>query len=236
MPFIRLQNITTPYCLKNVNLDIEEGELIAVLGFTGAGKSTLLDVIAGLTEYEGDVYFDQHNMNHVPTEKRNIGYLLQDVYLFPHFNTFDNVAFGLRASGCKADEINNKVEEVLNLLHITHLKNRYPKNLSGGEKQRVGLARSIIMKPKILLLDEPLSSLDPATAKNIRKEFKELQKRLNLTMLYVTHDFAEAQEIADRMVVFVEGQIKQSGSVQVIFNEPVEEIQDLITSAHPNKT
>jgi ABC-type sugar transport system ATPase subunit len=234
MSFISLRNISTPYCLKNVNLDVEAGVLMAVLGFTGAGKSTLLNVIAGLIEYGGDVYFDKYNMNHIPTEKRNVGYLLQDIYLFPHFNVFENVAFGLRAGGCPADGIKDKVEKILELLHIAHLKKRFPKDLSGGEKQRVGLARSIIMEPKILLLDEPLSSLDPATAKNIRKELKILQKSLDLTMLYVTHDFAEARELADRIVVLAEGQIKQQGSFQDVFYQPVEEIQEFVVAAHSN--
>ena len=233
MSFISLQNITTPYCLKNIKLDIEAGELMVFLGFTGAGKSTLLNVIAGLTEYQGDVYFNQKNMNHVPTEKRDVGYLLQDIYLFPHLDTFNNIAFGLRASACPADTINGKVEEILALLHITHLKKRYPKELSGGEKRRVGLARSLVMEPHILLLDEPLSSLDPSTAKSIRQELKVLHSRLNLTTLYVTYDFAEARELADRIVVIVGGELKQLGSVQEVFNQPVKEIQEFIAAAIP---
>ncbi|MGQ9824874.1 MAG: ABC transporter ATP-binding protein [Desulfotomaculales bacterium] len=234
MSFISLRNIATPYCLKNVNLDIEAGELVVVLGPTGAGKSTLLNVIAGLTEYKGDVYFNRLNMNHIPPERRNVGYLLQDIYLFPHLNTFDNVAFGLRARGCPADKVTEKVERVLRLLQITHLRKRYPKDLSGGEKQRVGLARSIITGPKILLLDEPLSSLDPATAKSIRKELKRLHSRLNLTTLYVTHNFAEARELADKVVMITEGQIMYSGSVQGIVCQPVEEIREFIAAANSN--
>lgn len=230
MSNISLRNISTPHCLKNVNLEIDAGELVIVLGFTGAGKSTLLNVIAGLTEYTGDIYFNQQNMNNVRTENRNVGYLLQDIYLFPHLTTYENVAFGLRARGCSPDRIRDKVDETLNLLSVNHLKDRYPKNLSGGEKQRIGLARSIIMEPKILLLDEPLSSLDPSTARNIRKELTTLQKRLNLTTLYVTHDFAEASEIADQILVFADGQLKQAGSVERIFNEPEPEIQDLISA------
>lgn len=232
MPFIRLHNITTPYCLKNVNLDIEEGELMVLLGFTGAGKSTLLNVVAGLTEYQGEVYFNQKNMNNIPTERRDVGYLLQDIYLFPHLDTFNNIAFGLRATSCPADKITEKVESILNLLHIGHLKKRYPKDLSGGEKRRVGLARSLIMEPKILLLDEPLASLDPVTARNIRKEFKALHRRLNLTTLYVTHDFTEARELADRIVVIIKGELKQLGSVQDIFYEPAMEIQEFIAAAN----
>lgn len=231
MSNISLRNISTPHCLNNVNLDIDTGELVIVLGYTGAGKSTLLNVIAGLTEYSGEVYFDHKNMNDVRTEKRNVGYLLQDIYLFPHLTTYENVAFGLRAGGCSADRIREKVEETLDMLRITHLKDRYPKDLSGGEKQRIGLARSIIMEPGILLLDEPLSSLDPSTANNIRNELKMLQKRLNLTMLYVTHDYAEAQELADRIIVVSEGQIKQAGSIHDVFCEPAVEIRDLISAA-----
>lgn len=232
MTFISLRNVTTLYSLENASLDIAEGELIVLLGFTGAGKSTLLNVVAGLTEYQGEVYFNQQNMNGIPTERRDVGYLLQDIYLFPHLNTFDNIAFGLRANSCPADEITEKVEAILALLHIGHLKKRYPKDLSGGEKQRVGLARSLVMEPKILLLDEPLASLDPATARNIRKEFKALHNRLNLTTLYVTHDFTEARELADRIVVIINGELKQSGSAQDIFCQPAPEIQEFIAAAN----
>lgn len=229
MSNIILKNIYTKHCLKNVNLNIKAGELIAVLGFTGAGKSTLLNVIAGLLEYKGDVFFDNNNMNHIHTEKRSVGYLLQDIYLFPHLNTYDNIAFGLRARGYCDINIKEKVDSILNLLNISHLINRYPKDLSGGEKQRIGLARSIIIEPNILLLDEPLSSLDPSTARSIRKELKLIQKRLNLTMLYVTHDFAEAKELADRIVVITEGQIKQLGSVRDVFHQPNKEIKGFLS-------
>lgn len=232
MPYIKLRNVTTPYSLTNVNLDIEEGELIVLLGFTGAGKSTLLNVVAGLTEYQGEVYFNQQKMDVIPTEKRDVGYLLQDIYLFPHLSTFANIAFGLRATSCPADIITEKVEAILDLLHIGHLKKRYPKDLSGGEKQRVGLARSLVMEPKILLLDEPLASLDPATAGSIRKEFKALHNRLNLTTLYVTHDFSEARELADRIVVIINGELKQSGSVQDIFYRPAMEVQKFIAACN----
>lgn len=228
MSRISLQNINTPYCLKNINLDIESGEFLVVLGSTGSGKSTLLNVIAGLTKYQGAVYFNNKKMNHVSTEKRNVGYLMQDIYLFPHLNTFDNIAFGLRATSCPGEKITQKVDEILELLHLNHLKDRYPKDLSGGEKQRVGLARSLVREPEILLLDEPLSNLDPFTANNIRRELMTLHSRLNLTILYVTHNFAEARELADKIVVILEGEVKQVGSVNDIFNQPVKEIIEFV--------
>lgn len=227
MAAIRLRNIFTPHCLNNINLDIEAGEFVVIIGRNGSGKSTLLDVIAGLTDYSGEVIFDQRKMNNVRAENRGVGYLLQDIYLFPHLTTYENISFGLRAGGCSAIRIREKVDETMDMLQIAHLKERYPRNLSGGEKQRIGLARSIIMEPKVLLLDEPLSSLDPLTAKCIRNELKILQKRLDLTMLYVTHGHSEAQELADRIVVLSEGRIKQSGSLHEVFCEPAVEIRDL---------
>lgn len=228
MSSIKLQNIITPYCLKNINLTVEAGEFIVLLGSTGAGKSTMLNVIAGLTEYQGVVYFNKRNMNHVPTQKRNVGYLMQDIFLFPHLNIFENIAFGLRATSCQDKKITQKVYEILNILKLKHLIKRYPKDLSGGEKQRIGLARSLVKEPDILLLDEPLSSLDPLTANSIRRELMTLHRRLNLTILYVTHNFAEARDLADRIIVISEGELQQMGSVHDIFNQPIKEIKEFI--------
>lgn len=214
--------------MKNINLTVEAGEFIVLLGSTGAGKSTMLNVIAGLTEYQGVVYFNKRNMNHVPTQKRNVGYLMQDIFLFPHLNIFENIAFGLRATSCQDKKITQKVYEILNILKLKHLIKRYPKDLSGGEKQRIGLARSLVKEPDILLLDEPLSSLDPLTANSIRRELMTLHRRLNLTILYVTHNFAEARDLADRIIVISEGELQQMGSVHDIFNQPIKEIKEFI--------
>lgn len=203
---IFLKNITTPYSLKNVTMEVKSGELIAVTGFTGAGKSTLLNVISGLTEYEGEVFIDGRNVNLVPPEKRGVGYLMQNVNLFPHLSVFENVAFGLRArKNCQREMVISKTEQILDLLKICHLRDRYTKYLSGGEKQRVGLARALAIENKILLLDEPFSSLDPSTTIDMTYELKRLQKTLNLTVIYVTHHHEEVEEIADRMVVISEG-------------------------------
>ncbi|MBO8158238.1 ABC transporter ATP-binding protein [Thermosyntropha sp.] len=218
MALICLKNIANSYCLKNINLTIQDGELMVLLGSTGAGKSTLLNVIAGLTPYEGEVYFNGRNMNLIPPEKRGIGYLFQDIALFPHLCAYDNIAFSLRAAKCPKDEVKRRVEEIMQLMHISHLKDRYPKELSGGEKQRVGLARALVRKPEILLLDEPLSSLDPATACSIRRELKQLKRELKLTILYVTHNYAEAGELADRIAVIMNGELKRLGSPEEILN------------------
>lgn len=202
---IFLRNITTPYCLKNVTMEVNSGELIAVTGFTGAGKSTLLNVISGLTEYEGEVFIDGRNVNLVPPEKRDVGYLMQNVNLFPHLSVFDNVAFGLRAKSCPREKVGPKTEQMLELLKIGHLRDRYTKNLSGGEKQRVGLARALVTENRILLLDEPFSSLDSSTTIDLISELMRLRAMLHLTVLYVTHHYAEVEEIADRVIVMSDG-------------------------------
>lgn len=206
MSNIFLKNITTTYCLKNITMEVNSGELIAVTGFTGSGKSTLLNVISGLTEYEGEVFIDGRNVDLVPPEKRDVGYLMQNVNLFPHLNVFDNVAFGLRArKSCPSETVRSKTELILDLLKISHLRERYTKYLSGGERQRVGLARSLVLENRILLLDEPFSSLDPSATIDLTCELKRLQAILNLTVLYVTHHYAEVEEIADNVIVISQG-------------------------------
>lgn len=218
MDCINLKNISTPYCLKNINLQIKRGDFLVLLGKSGAGKSTLLNVIAGLIPYEGEVYFFGQNMNKIPPQKRNIGYLLQEVYLFPHLNVYQNIAFPLQAQKYKAREIASRVHTMLELLQIEKLKNRYPKNLSGGEKRRVGLARCLIKQPEILLLDEPLSSLDPVTASHIREELRNLHQSLNLTTLYVTHDWQEASFLADKIGIIEKGRLLNWGKPEAILN------------------
>jgi len=228
MSVINLNNILTSYCLKNINIEIKNGEFIVILGSSGSGKSTLLNVISGLKKYTGEVFYNNQNMDKIPTEERNIGYLMQDVHLFPHMKVYDNIAFGLKARSYSKDKINKKVEEIFNLLKIKHLKNRYPKDLSGGEKQRVGLARALVTDPEILLLDEPLSSLDPKTAKEIREELVKLHKHLNLTTIFVTHNFSEAKALADKIVILSEGVLIKYGSTYSVFNRPNKEIESFI--------
>jgi len=223
LPSIRLENITKYIC-HNVNLEIFDKELLVLLGPNGAGKTTLLNIIAGLTDYDGSVLFDNEPVDKLPSSKRGVGYLFQDLFLFPHLDVASNIAYGLRTQKQAQNELQGRVEELLQLVKISHLANRYPKHLSGGEKQRVALARALALSPRVLLLDEPLNSLDMQTAKYLRTELKQLQKRLGITTIYVTHDLAEAEEMADRIAVIQNGQVQQMGRPEEIFFYPVNEV------------
>lgn len=227
MSSIKLENISK-YVYKNVNLEIFDKELLVLLGPNGAGKSTLLNVIAGLIDYEGSVFFDNKPVDRLPANKRRIGYLFQELNLFPHFDVVANVAYGLKVQKRPQNEINAKVEELLQIMKIKHLSSRYPKELSGGEKQRVALARALANSPHILLLDEPMNSLDYRTSKHLRTEFKILQKKLGITTLYVTHNFYEAEEMAERIAVLDKGRVEQIGLPEEIFFHPTEAVNDFI--------
>ncbi|MFA6809422.1 MAG: ABC transporter ATP-binding protein [Eubacteriales bacterium] len=228
MSSIELKNVSTIFSLEKVNLKINDGELMVVLGPTGAGKSTILNVIAGLEEYQGSVCFDDQPVDDLSVQGRNIGYLFQDLCLFPHMSVFNNVAFALGRLNISKSEIKTKVEEILGLLGIVHLKDRYPKNLSGGEKQRAALARALVGNPRILLFDEPMSSLDNRTSKNLIMEVHYLLKKLGITTIYVTHNFYEAEKMADRVVILENGHIEQIGSIEDIFFNPTERVSEFI--------
>ncbi|MBD3797876.1 MAG: ATP-binding cassette domain-containing protein [Campylobacterales bacterium] len=207
MEYIKLENINTGYCLKDVNLSIKKGEFTVIIGHSGAGKSTILNILAGFIEHEGNLYMEGKLLNNIPTQKREIGYLHQAIHLFPNLNVFENIAFGLKAQGAHKNSINEKVSKMMDMLQIKYLAHRYPKNLSGGERQRVGIARAMITQPKVLLLDEPLSSLDPKIAESIREELKLLHKKLQLTIVYVTHNLLDTDVLADKVIVLEEGKI-----------------------------
>lgn len=228
MPSIILENICKHIC-RNVELEIGDHELMVLLGPSGAGKTTLLNIIAGLTGYEGSVLFDGQRVDKLPASQRGVGYLFQDLFLFPHLDVSANIAYGLKTQKQPHDRINARVAELLQLMKIGHLAERYPKKLSGGEKQRVALARALALSPKVLLLDEPLSSLDTQTAKYLRTELKQLQRKLGITTVYVTHDLAEAEEMADHIAVIQEGQLQQLGKPEEVFFAPANEaVSDFI--------
>ncbi len=219
MPTITLQDIRNFAC-RGTNLEIPDKHLFVLLGPTGAGKTTLLNVIAGLVEHEGSVLFNGRDMNRLSANERSVGYLFQDLVLFPHMNVSANIGYSLRVQKWPAAEAERRVNELLSLVRVEHLRNRYPKGLSGGEKQRVALARALAPCPKILLLDEPFNSLDFQTAKYLRLEFLRLHKELDITTIYVTHNLAEAEEMADRIAVILNGTVQQAGPPDEIFFDP----------------
>ncbi|MCK5493034.1 MAG: ABC transporter ATP-binding protein [Candidatus Omnitrophica bacterium] len=215
MPDIKLENINNFIC-RDINLNITGGEFLVLWGSTGAGKTTLLNIIAGLAEYKGSVLFDDIPMDEVPVSRRRLGYLFQHLALFPHLDVKSNIAYGLNIQKKPKKEVEVKVDELLGMMEIRHLAHRYPKDLSGGEKQRTALARAIISSPKIMLLDEPLNSLDPDTAGRLRIEIRQLHRKLGTTTVYVTHCLEEALVLADRIVVLNKGRIVRIGSSENI--------------------
>lgn len=208
------------YALNGVDLKVREGETLAIVGLTGAGKTTLIKAVAGLVPYEGHVLLDGRDIREIPIRERRIGYLPQDLYLFPHMTVFANVIYGLKGHGWYKKTLRREGERVMRLMGISHLSRRYPANLSGGEKQRAALARAIAFRPEILLLDEPFSSLDVKTAKYLRLEFKRVVHDLGFTTLFITHNLTEAEEMGDRIAVMDRGRILRAGSFSEVFIAP----------------
>lgn len=222
MPAIELYKINKFICC-DVDLKVRNRELLVLLGPNGSGKTTLLNIIAGLVDYTGSVKFDDNVVDDIDTRSRKVGYLFQELLLFPHLNVRANIAYGLKVNNESRDIIDSRVDELLQLMKIEHLADRHPKHLSGGEKQRVALARALAVSPQVLLLDEPLSSLDVQTAKYLRSELKHIHRTLGLTTLYVTHNLEEAEEMADRVAFIQEGRIEQVGRVKDVFFHPENE-------------
>jgi len=211
MPDIELRNIRN-YVFNDLNMEIYDEELLVVTGPNGAGKSTLLATIAGLVNYDGNVLFDGVTVDRIPTNERKIGYLFQNLALFPHLNVASNIGYGMAVKGDGKTEIAQNVDELLRLTKIEHLRDRYPKNLSGGERQRVALARALAVSPEVLLLDEPFNSMDHGTCQCIRKEIRKIQKDLGITTVLVTHNPEEAEEMGDRIITIAGGKIREAGT------------------------
>ncbi|MBW2351492.1 MAG: ABC transporter ATP-binding protein [Deltaproteobacteria bacterium] len=219
MPAIELKNISNFIC-RNISLKIADGELMVLLGPTGAGKTTLLNIVSGLIEYEGSILFDRVSIDEIPVNRRSVGYLLQDLALFPHLDVASNITYGLKIQKRHVYEIKTRLDEMLNLMNIPDLARRYPKDLSGGEKQRVALARALAPLPQVLLLDEPMSNLDPLTKETILDEFKNIQRKTGITTIYVTHDQDEAFSLGDRVSVLNKGKIEQNEVPDELFYYP----------------
>ncbi|MCY6369464.1 ABC transporter ATP-binding protein [Clostridium ganghwense] len=226
MAIINLKNIKVSYdgktdILKDLNLDIEKGQLISLLGPSGCGKTTTLRVIAGFIEPTGGQFvFNEKDYTKIPVHKRNFGLVFQSYALFPHLTVFDNVAFGLKMKKVNKAEINEKVNKILEVVDLGDYKNRYPKELSGGQRQRVAIARALVIKPDLLLLDEPLSNLDAKLRLKMRIEIRKLQQQLGITTVFVTHDQEECFSISDKVAVMNKGVIEQYDTPENIYNYP----------------
>jgi spermidine/putrescine ABC transporter ATP-binding subunit len=225
VPDVELRDVTKVFggvvAVAGVSLTVAQGELLSLLGPSGCGKTTTLRLIAGFERpTRGDVYIRGVLMNDVPAYRRNVGVVFQNYAIFPHMTVFDNVAFGLRMQGWPPDRIARAVREALALVHLDGLEARYRSQLSGGQQQRVALARAIVTRPSVLLLDEPLAALDRKLRDEVRLEIRELQRRLRITTIYVTHDQDEALVLSDRIAVMERGRIVQIGTPGEIYEQP----------------
>ena len=224
---ITLENITYNignFSIKDVSLKIERNEYFVLLGPTGAGKTLLLELIAGFhIPDRGRILLNDVDVTRMPPEKRGVGFVYQDYSLFPHMTVEENISFGLKVRGFPKDKIEEKVKEMMSLMGISHLAGRYPSNLSGGEQQRVSLARALAVNPEILLLDEPLSALDPRIREVLREELKRIHEMRRVTTIHVTHNQTEAMLLADRVGLIINGEIIQVGSPESLFSKPLNE-------------
>ena len=223
--YLSLKNISKKYkdkkILKNITFDINEGELVCILGPSGCGKTTLLNIIGGfVSDYSGDVLLSNENINNIPPEKREIATVFQSYGLFTHKNVIDNVSYGLKLLKIDKNTREKKARDMLEKVGLAGYEKKKIKELSGGEQQRVAIARSMVLNPKLLLLDEPLSNLDVHLRDVMRKEIKRIQKQFGVTMIIVTHDQEDAFKLADRVVVINEGHIEQIGTPEELYKQP----------------
>ncbi|MBN2405050.1 MAG: ABC transporter ATP-binding protein [Coriobacteriia bacterium] len=207
--------------LKDINLAVEPGEYFVILGATGTGKTLILETIAGLYRPDGgSISHAGRDLQNVPPEERDIGFVYQDYALFPHLSVGENIGFGLKLRKQDTTEIRAKVEQIAGLFGIAHLLDRYPGTLSGGEQQRAAIARALMVEPRILLLDEPLSALDPRSKESFKRELKRVHQLLKPTVIHVTHDFSVALSLADRIALMHDGSIVQVGTPTEVFRRP----------------
>ncbi|MDM7480898.1 MAG: sn-glycerol-3-phosphate ABC transporter ATP-binding protein UgpC [Halomonas sp.] len=221
---------------RDIDLTIEDGEFVVFVGPSGCGKSTLLRMIAGLEDITtGDMQLDGQRINEIPPQERDIGMVFQSYALYPHMSVAENMAFGLKLARTDKAEIRRRVEHAAEMLHLTEFLERKPKDLSGGQRQRVAIGRMLVKEPAVFLFDEPLSNLDAALRVDMRVQIAALHKRLNATMIYVTHDQVEAMTLADRIVLLSKGRIAQVGAPLSLYHFPTTlEVAEFIGSPRIN--
>ena len=225
MAFLELHGVVKSFgrntVVRGLSLNVEKGEFVSLLGGSGCGKTTTLRMIAGFeTPSDGQILLDGADVSRVPPNRRNLGMVFQNYALFPNMTVRRNIGFGLRIAGRHGAEVERRVDEMLELIHMEEFAQRYPHQLSGGQQQRVALARAIAIQPRALLLDEPLSALDAKIRVRLRDDIRAIQQKLGITTIYVTHDQEEALSISDRVAVMREGLIEQIGAPFEIYNRP----------------
>ena len=222
---VRLENICKSYgkreIIKNLNLEVYEGEFLTLLGSSGCGKTTILRSIAGIDHVtSGKIYLDAEDVTDLDATKREVNTIFQNYALFPHMTVEENIGFGLKMKGIPKKKIEKRVKDMLELVRLKGYENRFPSQLSGGEQQRVSIARGLINKPKVLLLDEPISALDLKLKKQMQVELKQLQRKTGITFIYVTHNQDEALTMSNRIVILKNGKIEQIDTPENIYRHP----------------
>ncbi|WP_284014056.1 ABC transporter ATP-binding protein [Halobaculum litoreum] len=225
MARVHLQDVTKRYgdvtAVEEMNLDIKDGEFITLVGPSGCGKSTTMEMIAGLTTpSEGTVNIGERDVTNLPPKDRGISMVFQNIALFPHMDVYDNISFGLRLRNYEKEEIDRRVENAASIVQMEGMLDRMPDEMSGGQRQRVAIARAIVRNPDVFLMDEPLANLDAKLRVHMRTELQRLHKELDTTIVYVTHDQAEAMTMSDRIAVINEGELQQFDPPLVCYNEP----------------
>lgn len=225
MAYLKIENVQKFYgdysVLNNISFEAKKGEFVTLLGPSGCGKSTLLRAISGLSSLDsGNIILDGVDITHLAPKSRNISMVFQNYALFPNMSVFENVAFGLKMQKVSKQEIEQRVEAIVELVDLKKHLHKLPSQLSGGQCQRVALARSLVVKPKLLLLDEPLSALDAKIRRHLRAQIREIQRELNMTTLFVTHDQEEALTMSDEIIILNQGNIAQKGDPESIYLKP----------------
>ncbi len=225
MPSLRLSNLSKRFgkavAVEDLNLEIRDGEIMTLLGPSGCGKTTTLRCIAGLLKPDvGEIFLGDKRITDMSPERRGVGLVFQNYALWPHMTVYQNLSFGLQLKKVPKQKAKVKVDEALAMVRLSGFEERYPRQLSGGQQQRVALARALVIEPSLLLLDEPLSNLDAQLREEMRFEIRELQKKLGITSVYVTHDQAEALVLSDRIAILHQGRLVQVGSPEEIYNRP----------------